>query len=147
MTEWPCSFSLHCSHFELPSSVRMLRQTCRRTSLTRCLQAFLQVTLSDRIKDAHFSRRCVSLTITDVARAAITARRVVCLHDQSCFDLKSPDDFVEADGEQTTEERSEPVDPVIAWEVVSSHSSAERACRVQRCSGEGTANQLCDEEC
>jgi len=62
------------------------------------------------------------------------------LHDLSCFDFENSDNFVEANGEQTAEERSEPVDPVIAWKVMGSDSSAERACRVQRCSGEGTAN-------
>lgn len=109
----------------------MLRRTCRGNSLTRYLETFLQVTLSDRIEDTHFRRRCVGLVVTDIAHTSITAQGVLSLHDLSRFDFKNPDNFVEANGKQTAEERSEPVDPVIAWEVMSSDSGAERTCRIQ----------------
>lgn len=124
----------------------MLRLICRGTPLTRCLETFLQVTLSDRIEDTHFRRRCVGLSLTDIAHTSITAQGVPSLHDLSCFDFENSDDFVKANSEKTAEEWSEPVDPVIAWEMMGSDSSAERTCRVQRCSGERNADELCDEE-
>jgi hypothetical protein len=124
----------------------MLRQTCRRTSFTGCLKTFLQITLSDRIEDTHFRRRCASLVVTGVAHTSITAHGVIPLHDLSCFDFEDPDDLVKANSKYTTEEGSEPVNPVIAREVMGCDSGTERACRVQRCSGERTANQLCDKE-
>lgn len=119
----------------------MLCRACRRTSFTRCLESFLQITLSDRIKNAHLDRRCVGLSVVEVVCTS-----TVSVHDLSCFDLENPDDLVKANGEQTAEEGSEPVDPVVAWEVVGSDCSAERACRVQRRSSERTADQLCDEK-
>jgi hypothetical protein len=124
----------------------MLRRARRRTSFAGCAETFLQVTLSDRIEDTHFRGCCNSLVVTDVAQTSITAYGVIPLHNLSCFDFKDPDDLVKANSEQTTKEGSEPVDPVIAREVMGGDSSAERACRIQRCSGERTANQLCDKE-
>ena len=94
----------------------------------------------------HFWRRCVGLSVTGIAHTSITALKVPSLHDLSCFDLQNSDDLVEANGKQTAEEGSKPVDPVVAWEMMGSDSSAERASRVQRCSGERSADQLCDEE-
>jgi hypothetical protein len=119
----------------------VFRWTCRRTSLTRRLETFLQITLSDRIKNAHFSRRYVGLSVAEVVRTS-----TVSVHDLCCFDFENPDDLVKANREQTTKEGPKPVDPVIAREVMSGDCSAERACRVQRCSGERTTDQLCDEK-
>lgn len=119
----------------------MFCRTYRRTSFTGCLETFLQIALSDRIKNAHLDRRCVGLSVVEVVCTS-----TVSVHDLSCFNLKNPDDLVTANGEQTAEEGSEPVDPVVAWEVMGSDCSAKRACRVERCSGERTADQLCDEE-
>lgn len=109
----------------------MLCRTCRGTSLARCLETFFQVTLSDRIEDTHFHGRCVGLIVTGITHTPITAQGISSLHDQSCFDFEDPDHFVKANGEQTAEKRSEPVDPVVAWEVMGSDSSAKRACRIQ----------------
>ena len=108
----------------------MLCRTCRRTSFTRCLKTFLQITLSDRIEDTHFRRQCTSLVVDDVAYASITAHGIIPLHDLSCFDFEDPDELVKANSKQTTEQGSEPVDPVVAREVMGCDSSAERACRV-----------------
>ena len=86
-------------------------------------------------------RRCVGLSVVEVVCTS-----TVSIHDLSRFNLENPDDLVKANGEETAEERTEPVDPVIARKVMGSDSSAERACRVQRCSSERSADQLCDEE-
>lgn len=86
------------------------------------------------------------MVVTDVAHTSITAHGVIPLHDLNSFDFEDPDDLVKTNSEQTTEKRPQPVDPVIAGEVMGCDSSAERACRIQRCSSERTSNQLCDEK-
>jgi hypothetical protein len=77
----------------------MVCRTCRSTSFTRRLETLLQITLSDRIKDAHLIGCCISLSIADIALAPMMAWKIVSLYDQGCLVLEDPDDFVDTDRE------------------------------------------------
>jgi hypothetical protein len=72
----------------------------------------------------HFSsRRRINLLATHVADTTMMPQETLAMHDKSHLDFEDSDDSVEADGQQAAEERSKPVDPVVAWEVVSGDGS------------------------
>jgi hypothetical protein len=72
----------------------MLYRTCCGTSFARCLETFLQVTLSDRIENVHLDRCRVGFGVVEVVHTS-----TVSMHNLSCFNLENPDDLVRANSE------------------------------------------------
>lgn len=60
--------------------------------------------------------------------------------------LEDFDELVEASCYDGTEDWSEPVDPVVAFEVASDDGGTEGAGWVERSAGEVDAGEFCDEE-
>lgn len=57
------------------------------------------------------------------------------------------DDLVESHGDERAEERTDPVDPVLALEVSSHHTRTQAPSRVQGPAGVVDASELGNEEC
>lgn len=73
----------------------------------------------------NFLRRSVNMVVTGIADASTVAQEVVAVEHKRHLDFEDFDDLVEADGEQAAECWAKPVDPVVAWEMVSSNCCAE----------------------